>query len=191
MKKSLLAALLAGLCILPFSTQVQAEQYKAALPSASQKKAVPLVERFPTINPKAYQVPVYRGRIAKDISDRHHSFRTYLRRALKGGVNFGGHYVLTMPGCGTSCLNPIVVDVKTGRIYDLDIAPMSGFFSGGSEGAWSDMDIHYTQDSTLLYFAGSLGDGYGTGSFLLNFKGGKFHIISYSNIVQYNLEDNE
>ena len=188
MKKSLLSTLLAGLCLLPFSIQAQAEQYQAAPVSASPKKAPPLTERFPSVNPKVYQVPVYRGPVAKDISDRHHSFRTYLRRALKGGVNFGGHYVLAMPGCGTSCLNPILVDVKTGRIYDLDIAPFTGFLGSGEKAVFSDMDIQYAKDSTLLYFSGSLGE-YGTGSFLLNFKKGRFHILKYSNVVQYNLDD--
>ncbi len=190
MKKSLLTALLAGLYLLPFSAQVQAGQYQAAPPAGAKVKVAPLIERFPSVNTQAYRVPVYRGPIAKDISDPRHGFRTYLRRALKGCVNFGGHYVLAMPGCGTACLSPILVDVKTGRIYDLDIAPMTGFFSKGSEGIWSDMDFHYTKDSTLLYFAGALGENGWTGSFLLNFKNGKFHIVQYSDVVQYN-QDNE
>ena len=188
MRKSLLSILLGSLCLLPFSMQVHAEQYQAAPLSASPKKVPPLTERFPSVNPKAYQVPVYHGPFAKDISDRHHSFRTYLRRALKGGqVNFGGHYILAMPGCGTSCLSPILVDVKTGRVYDLDIAPFTGFMDSGEEMVFSDMDIQYAEDSTLLYFAGSMGE-YGTGSFLLDFKNGRFSILKYSNTVQYNVD---
>lgn len=191
MKKNLLAAvLLAGLFSLPFAAQAaqaQAEQYQAAPLSASPKKVPPLTERFPSVNTKVYQVPVYRGWVAKDISNPRHGFRTHLRRALKGGVNFGGHYVLTTPGCGTSCLNPILVDVKTGKVYDLDIAPFTGFIDPGGSAVFSDMDIHYTKDSTLLYFSGTLGE-YGTGSFLLNFKDGKFHILGYSKVVQYNDE---
>ena len=52
---------------------------------------------------------------------------------------------------------------------------------------FSDMDIQYAENSTLLYFAGSLGE-YGSGSFLLDFKNGRFSILKHSNVVQYNVD---
>jgi hypothetical protein len=42
-------------------------------------------------------------------------FRTQLRDAAKGGVNFAGHYALGQWGCGTGCLNWGVVDLESGR----------------------------------------------------------------------------
>jgi hypothetical protein len=44
-------------------------------------------------------------------------FRTNLRAAAKGGVNFAGHYILTGWGCGTNCAQMAVIDARTGRAY--------------------------------------------------------------------------
>ena len=183
MRRFLLTA--AALCAGAFAlaSPAQAEAYKAA-PYSKAAKAAPLMERFPSVDQASYRVPVYQGKPAADISDKRHGFRTYLRRALKGGPNFGGHYILALPGCGTSCLSPVLVDVKTGRVYDVDIAPFTGFMDPGGQPVFANMDIKYSKDSTLLAFAGSMGE-YGTGSFLLNWKGGKFRVIAYSKTVSY------
>jgi len=42
-------------------------------------------------------------------------FRTVLRRALKEGVNFAGHYCVVSIGCGASCQTQWIVDIKTGK----------------------------------------------------------------------------
>ncbi len=44
-------------------------------------------------------------------------FRTNLRNAAKGGVNFAGHYVLTGWGCGTNCSQWAIIDARNGRVY--------------------------------------------------------------------------
>ncbi len=49
----------------------------------------------------------------KDAND----FRTTLRKSLKSGVNFGGHYTLSFMGCGTGCLITAIIDAKTGDVY--------------------------------------------------------------------------
>ena len=36
----------------------------------------------------------------------------------KGGVNFAGHYCFIYWGCGTECKQSILVDLKTGKIYN-------------------------------------------------------------------------
>ena len=187
--KSLIAAkMIAAACLLAVCAASGAASYQAAPYAPGQKNVPALEERFPKVNPEAYRVPVYKGQPARDISDPRHGFRTYLRRALKAGANFGGHYVLAMPGCGTACLNPIVVDVKTGKVYDVDVAPFTMFMGGPPDSpAPSDMEIRFSKESTLLLFAGSLGE-YGTGSFALNFKDGRFHIVGYSKTVKYSVE---
>src|SRR5690242_19062012 len=45
------------------------------------------------------------------------SFRTRLREALRGGVNFAGHYIVAGWGCGTGCISGAIIDGRTGRVY--------------------------------------------------------------------------
>lgn len=188
MKRFLLTALISSLCLTVSPANAEA-RYQAAPPTASSQEVPPLVERFPGVNPNKYRVPVYKGRFARDIADKHHGYRTRLRQALKGGeVNFGGHYILMMPGCGTACLNPMVLDVKTGKIYDVALAPFTGIMSQGDNPVWSDMDFHYSPDSTLLYFSGAMGEDGDSGSFALAFKNGVFQVVGYSKVVKYNQE---
>ncbi len=37
-------------------------------------------------------------------------------------VNFAGHYNLARWGCGTSCINGVITDLITGRVYDIPSA---------------------------------------------------------------------
>ena len=44
-------------------------------------------------------------------------FRTNLRNAAKGGVNFAGHYILTGWGCGTNCSSWAIIDARNGKVF--------------------------------------------------------------------------
>lgn len=44
-------------------------------------------------------------------------FRTNLRNAAKGGVNFAGHFILTGWGCGTNCSQWAIIDARNGHVY--------------------------------------------------------------------------
>ena len=62
----------------------------------------------------------YKGNTAAPIitkDDR--EFRTRLREAARGKANFAGHYVLTVWGCGATCLMGAAIDAKTGKVYRL------------------------------------------------------------------------
>lgn len=49
-------------------------------------------------------------------------FRTRITEAYKDSdVNFGGHYVTSIFGCGASCIMGFMVDVRDGKIYDLPL----------------------------------------------------------------------
>lgn len=49
-------------------------------------------------------------------------FRTRITEAYKNSeVNFGGHYVTSIFGCGASCIMGFMVDVRDGKIYDLPL----------------------------------------------------------------------
>jgi hypothetical protein len=45
-------------------------------------------------------------------------FKTRIREGYKDGVNFGGHYCFVEWGCGSPCHESVIVDVKTGIVYD-------------------------------------------------------------------------
>lgn len=77
--------------------------------------ALPQFEGYPA--PAAYQ-----GRLADvDLasSPRARTFRTRLREGVAGGPNFAGHFALVEWGCGSGCQAGAIVDVRTGRVYDL------------------------------------------------------------------------
>jgi hypothetical protein len=40
------------------------------------------------------------------------------------GTNFGGHFNLARWGCGTSCINGAITDLKTGLVYDIPAASL-------------------------------------------------------------------
>ena len=46
-------------------------------------------------------------------------YRTTIRNAAKEGPDFAGHYKVARAGCGSDCGVFFIVDVMTGRVYDL------------------------------------------------------------------------
>jgi hypothetical protein len=49
-------------------------------------------------------------------------FKTRITEAYKNSeVNFSGHYVTSVFGCGSSCIMGFMVDVRDGKIYDLPL----------------------------------------------------------------------
>jgi hypothetical protein len=47
------------------------------------------------------------------------SFETEINYGSKKDVNFGGKYIIIEWGCGTECQTGAVIDVSTGKIYEL------------------------------------------------------------------------
>jgi hypothetical protein len=43
---------------------------------------------------------------------------TLIRKAVLGGANFAGHYTVLEWGCGTSCGVYVIVDERTGKIFE-------------------------------------------------------------------------
>ena len=167
-----------------FGNMLQAKEYKANTPN---KNAPLLKERFPNIKKENYQVSVYKGKIAKDISDKKHIVRTRLRQALKDAqadrknIDFAGHYLLVGYGCGVDCFSFNIVDVKTGQIFD-GFSGLSGYTDNEQ---WVPFDLQYTPDSTLLYMQGNID---GTGSFVYEFKNGAFQLLEHSPVVSLDEE---
>ena len=98
MKRILLAALLAG------SQAAMAEKF----------------EKYP--------VEVYAGRPAKpDLASfpEARQYKTRIRGAFSGGVNFAGKYAITTWGCGMGCAVAISLNIQTGEISPFQV-PVSG-----------------------------------------------------------------
>jgi len=73
---------------------------------------VPLFKNYPVSNTyRAKNAPLTLTR-----ADR--MFRTRLMSAARNEKpNFAGHYILTIWGCGTSCVMGAVIDANTGKVY--------------------------------------------------------------------------
>ena len=56
-------------------------------------------------------------------------FKTRISEAYKAkDVNFAGHYITSVFGCGASCLTGFMVDVRDGKIYDLPLGEENSCF---------------------------------------------------------------
>ncbi len=62
----------------------------------------------------------FRGKPAEPllVTPREHAYRTVIRAAARKGPNFAGHYTLAQWGCGSPCLGFVIIDARSGAIYD-------------------------------------------------------------------------
>ena len=83
-----------------------------------------------------YSVPIYKGEL-KDPDFKTNpdakSFITRIKEGCKGGVNFAGHYTLIYWGCGTACQYGVVVDRKTGEIFNGYLSSLGSQFKADSK----------------------------------------------------------
>ena len=100
-----------------------------------------------------------------------HLFRSALRDAAKAGANFAGHYAIAGWGCGTSCLDWGVIDLKSGKVvFDKErrvVSNLSSEWASNDEaiarfqaqGAASDFDLlAFRKDSALIVVLGAPGE---------------------------------
>lgn len=84
------------------------------------------------------------------------SFRTRLREALKGDVNFAGRYIITGWGCGTGCSHSAIIDAGTGRVYfPAELAGVTVLYGSSSE--VFPETYTYRKNSRLLIIRGTPG----------------------------------
>jgi len=83
------------------------------------------VEMYLKYNPTSkfedYKVEVYDGKLSNpDFSSNPDAkrFITRIKKECQKGINFAGHYTLVYWGCGSPCQSGVVVDRKTGKIFD-------------------------------------------------------------------------
>lgn len=76
-----------------------------------------------------YPAQVYRGgRHQVKITPEWRVMRTQIREGYRSGkIDFAGNYVTVLWGCGTQCLGGVLVDSRSGKIYNL--IPLSTEYS--------------------------------------------------------------
>jgi hypothetical protein len=99
----------------------------------------PFSERFGQYPVSVFQGPVVYPDFA-GAQKQYANFRTRLNEAVKGGVNFAGHYALVQFGCGMGCTQGYMIDLTNGQVAPL---PLGNLASAGIEYA-------SRPDSTLL-----------------------------------------
>jgi hypothetical protein len=85
---------------------------------------------------EAHKAPVYKGKLASpDFSSNPEAkqFITRIKEGCKEGVNFAGHFTLVYWGCGTACQYGVVVDRKTGKIYNKYMSSMGSKYRKDSK----------------------------------------------------------
>jgi len=122
-------------------------------------------------------------------------YRTMLRRGVAKGPNFAGHYAVVGWGCGTSCVQFAVVDLKSGEVvFPDDFTVISGAHlyadefekdSGGGQ-FWG---LRYKVNSKLLIAIGTLDeDEEREGAFYYLLQKGKLKKIFSVNVQKINCD---
>lgn len=62
----------------------------------------------------------FRGKAAKPIlvTPLEHKYRTEIREQARKGPDFAGHFTLAKWGCGSPCLQFVIINATSGAIYD-------------------------------------------------------------------------
>ncbi len=95
---------------------------------AEVKEAVPQFKDYPVQQ-------IYRGRPALPVLSNkgQRLFRTRIRQGAKMPVEFAGYYTVPNWGCGTSCDSFVIVDSRSGKVYDPPFSVVGGLSSSWLE----------------------------------------------------------
>lgn len=160
-----------------------------------------------TVNASAQTAPKFSAYAAKSVKVKTitvdlkshkdaRMFRTNLRNAAKGGVNFAGHFVLVGWGCGTNCSQWAIIDARNGKVYfPKELSGVgSGFCELAKDGLPSDAPkqeepeypdvVIFKANSRLVAVNGYLGGGLNEddpkcGNYFLEWTGTRFKQVKY------------
>lgn len=109
-------------------------------------------------------------------------YRTEIRRSAAHGPNFAGHYVIARWGCGTGCIQFVIVDLNNGRVFDPAFRQIDYHYPSDPDYDFNwwcyPSALNYSVSSRLLIIEGCL-DGHrcGRNYFLMDQEGLK--VLSY------------
>jgi hypothetical protein len=92
----------------------------------------------PAIGFDDFKVKMVDHKKRADLDLKSHKYATRFRTILREGysadtANFAGHYTFVYWGCGAPCKSSLLVDRKTGKIYDSPSASLGYDFRVGSK----------------------------------------------------------
>lgn len=107
------------------------------------------------------------------------NFRTRLKEAASGAVNFAGSFVIAIWGCGTGCVRAAVINAKTGAVYFP--GELSGTAAAAGNWAGDKETLEFKPNSRLLILRGKPGNytGDGEGIFYFEWTGKVFRKIKF------------
>lgn len=98
------------------------------------------------------------------------SFKTRIKATEQAPVNFAGEYVLSLWGCGSSCLMGVSVNARTGKVVELP----------GTICCWNDEgdNVVFRKNSNLLVLAGLINESEPYGAHFYELKNDEFVHLS-------------
>ena len=105
-------------------------------------------------------------------------YRTRLRLGARGKVNFAGHYVLVIWGCGASCRMGAAIDAVSGRVHWLPGTVCCWDTAIEEDPSLGD-SIVFHADSNLLILSGLINERGVNGVHYFKFEAGHFtHLLT-------------
>ncbi len=104
-------------------------------------------------------------------------FRTMIRWATKKGPNFAGHYTVAEWGCGTACEQIVVVDLRSGDVYEGPFGnlPRALIYLGPTVDE-DKTGMFYHRDSSLFVAKGCPNDT-ACGTYFYEWTGSEFKLL--------------
>jgi hypothetical protein len=111
----------------------------------------------------------------------HRMFRTTIGDWVRKGPNFAGHYTVAEWGCGTACIQTVVVDATSGNVYDTPFgSPPHHTLSFRT---LEDAGVFCQNDSRLLVASGCPDDE-NCGSYYYEWTGSRFRLLRKTPTLQ-------
>lgn len=106
------------------------------------------------------------------ITPRSHANRTQIRTQAANGPNFAGHFTLAKWGCGSPCLAFVIIDARSGTVYD------PGFSVGCADKKGMGANIEFKVSSSLLITTGFSQEG-GCGTDFYEWDGRSLNFLHF------------
>src|SRR5579862_3169987 len=133
---------------------------------------------LPTFADYAVDVVSGNGSVSpKLITPQQRRFRTVIRQSAAKGPNFAGHYTIAPWGCGTGCIQFVVVDNQSGNVYDGAAGTLPyGIVCFGANPDRDKTGISFKPDSSLLIIRGCPNDK-NCGAIYYEWSGTRFNVL--------------
>lgn len=133
--------------------------------------AAPKFEDYP-----AQVMPAAKRVAPKLTTPAQRRFRTTILDSVAKGPNFAGHFTIAEWGCGSGCLQFVVVDLETGEVHESPFGSLPKAVFCAGESAEGETGLLYHADSSLLIARGCP-NFKNCGAVYYQWSGGKFKLL--------------